>query len=488
MRSFLSTYKYLWIFVLALFAYLGLMDNTNVWTDEIFSLRLLGYSWGEMFHLIITEDGHPPLFYILLRLWMSATDYTNIFWARLFPMMWIFALALLGPFPIKRLFDAKTGFYFSVMALFMPTAFYLGTDIRMYAMGAFLITAALTYAALIVRENHPSDWVKFFLLSLAGMYTHYLVTLFMGAIYAVLFFQLAFKYKKNIQIWKRFFTCAFLTALCFGPWFCIALSQANNMYSHWAPNVETTIYSGIPIFMPFLHIGYQPILTALFVAFLAGLQFFIFLFFITNTFADNKNTTTKTVLIMLLITSITILAAFLISFLWRPILAPRYTFLLFGIIWLVYAVTLVQYKKLLPIFLIASICLTPIGYAIRHETVFDPMRLNLLSALKQQITPETNFICTDLHTCFFLIYYLPEHKRLLLSEKEDQWILKDLLFNHQPTPEQLINNPLFMLAKTTNCAQPLKNKYSDFEKFYCFSELDTDQKTILFNKMKQVVK
>ncbi len=485
MIALIQKYKYLLIYAFALFAYLNLMNNTNVWTDEIFSLRLLDYSWSEMFHLIKTEDGHPPLFYILLRLWMGVTDIHNIFWARLFPMMWIFALAALGPFPIKRLFGKTAGFYFFLMALFMPASFYLGTDIRMYAMAIFFITATLTYAALIARDNKTSDWIKFFLCALAGMYTHYLATLFIGIIYGILFLRLVFRDKKWTDSLTRFFICAGLTAVLFGPWFLIVLNQASNMYQHWAPQLSSVIRSITLFVTPLLQIWHYSAVVFLLVVFLSSIQLFVLLFSITKLFSKQKDPNKSSVASILGAMFLTFLAAVLISLLWRPILAPRYIYLLFGGLWLLYATTLTTHKQLLPVFLIASFCLTPAAYFIRYQTVFDPMRAQLAQMIKNNSTPDTNFICADLHTCFFLIYYQPENKRILLAQKPDQWIFRDLLFNHQPTEQQLRDNPLFILDKRGNCSAPLNTRYTEFEYTYCLSEINDKQKPELMRYIKQ---
>ena len=39
-----------------------LINNLNLWTDEIYSVLMAKDSLGDMFHLLLTEDSKPPLY------------------------------------------------------------------------------------------------------------------------------------------------------------------------------------------------------------------------------------------------------------------------------------------------------------------------------------------------------------------------------------------------------------------------------------------
>jgi hypothetical protein len=53
--------------------------------DEVFSLEAAGGSWGHLFATAATDVSHPPLFYVLLKLWLAAGAASE-FWARLLPV------------------------------------------------------------------------------------------------------------------------------------------------------------------------------------------------------------------------------------------------------------------------------------------------------------------------------------------------------------------------------------------------------------------
>ena len=445
MSHLLNKYKYILLFGFALLIYLPLMEGINAWTDEIFSMQLLDYSWTEMFHLIITEDGHPPLFYILLRLWMSGADFHNMSWARLFSCLWIFALALLGPFPVKRLWGAKTGFWFCVLALFMPVSLYLGTEPRMYAMALFFIAAASLYACLIVRENQKSDWILFFIYALAGMYTHYLATLYIGMIYFILFISLVVKYKSFNPVFIRYFTAALLTAALFAPWLFIFFGQANHMYHDWYPVLATTYHVFFHAIIPFENVmNITGVYFFPLVAFFSGMTLFLFFLFLGDTFFHPKDNIRKELLTLFSIAVLTFLAALIISFALRPILAPRYLYLFLAPVYFIIAYMLASQKQFIPVFIIALIGLSGMSYYARMQALSDPMRFYLQNQIRTTVPKDATLICNSISSCFNLIFYVPEYRRLFHPEKEELYILRDLLNqDKQNLLADLPNHPIY---------------------------------------------
>ena len=68
--------------------------------DEIFSIGVAKMSWGSMMRAIVADLVHPPLFYILLKLWIRIGG-TSAFWLRLLPCI----LSLLIVVPLQGLCD-----------------------------------------------------------------------------------------------------------------------------------------------------------------------------------------------------------------------------------------------------------------------------------------------------------------------------------------------------------------------------------------------
>lgn len=71
------------------------LTDSCLWFDEIFGINAAEHSWAEMFNFIAQDLIHPPLFYILLKIWMLIGG-DGLFWLRSFPVL--FSILALVPF------------------------------------------------------------------------------------------------------------------------------------------------------------------------------------------------------------------------------------------------------------------------------------------------------------------------------------------------------------------------------------------------------
>src|SRR2546421_12581670 len=86
-------------FAIVLLAYIATrfwgLTASCLWFDEIFSIHAAEHSWTSLFHFVAADLIHPPLFYVLLKLWITVGG-ESLFWLRLFPVT--FAILSLVPF------------------------------------------------------------------------------------------------------------------------------------------------------------------------------------------------------------------------------------------------------------------------------------------------------------------------------------------------------------------------------------------------------
>src|ERR1044072_8531373 len=66
-----------------------------LWFDEIFSIHAAAHEWENLFGFVAQDLIHPPLFYVLLKIWISVGG-ESLFWLRFFPVF--FSIAALVPF------------------------------------------------------------------------------------------------------------------------------------------------------------------------------------------------------------------------------------------------------------------------------------------------------------------------------------------------------------------------------------------------------
>lgn len=62
------------------------LTSFSLWTDEIFSLNAARLPWAAMFERLVIDKVHPPLFYVLLKLWILIGG-QSLLWLKLFPFL-----------------------------------------------------------------------------------------------------------------------------------------------------------------------------------------------------------------------------------------------------------------------------------------------------------------------------------------------------------------------------------------------------------------
>lgn len=71
------------------------LTDSCLWFDEIFSIHAAEHDWRTLFSFVAQDLIHPPLFYVLLKIWILIGG-ESLFFVRLFPVL--FAVAALVPF------------------------------------------------------------------------------------------------------------------------------------------------------------------------------------------------------------------------------------------------------------------------------------------------------------------------------------------------------------------------------------------------------
>jgi predicted membrane-bound mannosyltransferase len=189
--------------------------------DEIFSLNLARQDWSRLFSDAIQNVSHPPLFYILLKLWIGLGG-QSLFWLRLGPVL--ISLASLLPFFLLCR-ELKLGALETCLALvLMAFNAYLISYAQYLRMFVLLQFASLWSLWLFVRftQSPPQEVIRrsgwLLLANLALVYSHYWGWVLIGT---ELLYLLGWKREK---LWS--FVLALLPlGLCFLPW-ALAVSNA----------------------------------------------------------------------------------------------------------------------------------------------------------------------------------------------------------------------------------------------------------------------
>src|SRR5215218_3548756 len=114
------------------------LTDSCLWFDEFFSVHAAEYDWGSLFWFVAQDLIHPPLFYSLLKIWITFGG-ESILWLRLLPVLFA-CLALVPFFLLCR--ELKQEFWTIALALFLlsvnGTFIKYAQLVRMYSLLMFV--------------------------------------------------------------------------------------------------------------------------------------------------------------------------------------------------------------------------------------------------------------------------------------------------------------------------------------------------------------
>jgi hypothetical protein len=166
--------------------------------DEVWTLDALGRSYGELVDFVLRQDNHPPLYYILAKLWAGLVGF-SIPHVRF--LSYLFALLVVAVFVF---FSIR----FKLLTLFIPLVFlatnplftYYAATVRPYSL-VVALASLVTLAALLLRRSarwtslqagEPyvagMRWVFYLGCLLLGL-THYYGTLYAAILLAIDVFE-----------------------------------------------------------------------------------------------------------------------------------------------------------------------------------------------------------------------------------------------------------------------------------------------------------
>jgi uncharacterized membrane protein len=165
------------ILIVALFIGVRLWQLTSfgLFGDETFTVNVARSSWGELLEKVVADIVHPPLFYVLLKVWILAGGQSEL-WVKLLPCL--IAIASIIPFFFLcrelRMRPEATNLALALMAVNSYLVFH-AQDLRMYSLVMLLTVTSLWLFARLSNSTSPSSLLHFslFASNLLLVYSHY---------------------------------------------------------------------------------------------------------------------------------------------------------------------------------------------------------------------------------------------------------------------------------------------------------------------------
>ncbi len=195
------------------------LGESCLWFDEIFGVHAAGHGWSEMLEFVALDLIHPPLFYILLKLWIAIGGESTV-WLRLFPVIWS-VLAIVSFVGICRELGLKYSAQIVALALVAVNGSLIkyAQEVRMYSM---LMCLSLASIWLFLRvQGRDSGVAMLIAVNIALVYTHYFGWLVVAAGVIVLLAAGRESLKKAALI-------AFSTLVALVPWLVAVFNAASS--------------------------------------------------------------------------------------------------------------------------------------------------------------------------------------------------------------------------------------------------------------------
>jgi hypothetical protein len=219
-RKFQIAGVLLFLVFCCLLLFKGLFQGYSYWGDELFSVTGSLDSWSNLYNKWLLQiDIHPPLYHVLLKLWMSVFGSSEVATRLLSEASAVLTLLIFAFEALRRSEPRRF-----LALLFMgvsPALFYFAQETRSYSL-ALMLSSLVTVLALRLRDDHRKGaatavgstrqtplWL-YYVSCLALSLTHYFGLLYVLVLSAINFLE------RRVEP-RRFVTLALMASTLVWP-------------------------------------------------------------------------------------------------------------------------------------------------------------------------------------------------------------------------------------------------------------------------------
>lgn len=185
------------------------LNHHDFWFDEAFSWFVASKNFKDIVIASIA-DNHPPLYYLILHLWMYAFGNSEVALRSLSLVFGI--LSVLVFYNLVKTFNERSSLLATLFFSISPLAVYYSAETRMYSLFLLLTLCSVYVWIKLLKKINKFHTMAFIITLTASVYAHYLSFLLFIPFFFTAFMNKKTKYLIIILVAAAIFTAPLLLA------------------------------------------------------------------------------------------------------------------------------------------------------------------------------------------------------------------------------------------------------------------------------------
>lgn len=394
--------------------------HENIWFDESYSVAIAKHDFTDIWK-ITGKDVHPPLYYWMLHIvWMIFGN--NIIAFRLFSVLAIAILGILGYTHIRKDFGERVGFLFSFLTYFLPVMCTYSQEVRMYSWSCLIVTLLAIYGYRLYKNIKDKKEFKiqnknliiFVIFSICACYIHYYALAVAGIVNFFLLIYLIKNRKENTKILRNFIILAIIQIILYIPWLLYLKGQVEHVEGGFWITLGISTLVEIPSFQFRRQLDTNFVFDAnTIIALVASLAMYVYIGYRIYR-AKKEKEEMKPGIFSIILYVLVIIAVLIISLLMKQsILFARYLLVITGIY--IFALAFFMAKEnrtwITTIICIIILILGGISNATNIMINYDTSNMKQIEYLKENIKPDDIIVYSNIGNGGVVAAFFPENKQ-----------------------------------------------------------------------------
>ena len=414
--------------------------HKSLWFDESYSVAISNKTFKQIW-TITGNDVHPALYYWLLHIINLIFGY-NILAYRLFSVLAIIILGILGFTHIRKDFGERTGILFSFFTYFLPIMNTYAGELRMYSWSCLIVCLMCIYAYRLYKnigkKSELKNLITFGIFSICCCYIHYYALVTAGLVNLVLLIYLIKNRKEFLKTLRNFLVLAIIQIVLYIPWLIYFVGQLNHVGGgFWIKvgPINTTVEVLSFQFRRQLDTNFAFNINTI-IPLIAALLMYVYIGIKIYKLKKEKENIRPALLGIL--TYLGVIGIILIISIKMPILYSRYLLVITAPYILVFAFMISKEKNKIVIGIICIVtCILAIVSNVQNVFInYDKKNMAVYEYIKEEIKKDDIIVYSNIGNGGVVAAYFPEQKQYFLNF--DHWDVEEAYKAYGPGMETVI--------------------------------------------------